>query len=97
MANNVVKKIGRHELVAMINEEKKLLGFGPMRDVCDAADDAEEVEPGDLGKVFANRVDHLKALKLKEARLRIALKNVRSAVDRERALIERMRRRNASR
>lgn len=58
----------------IIKEERAKLGMGPMRDVEDVAD-AEELDADELGtdKSLEQPVDHMKALKIREAAFKEAI------------------------
>lgn len=59
-----LKTLVKEELNSFIKEE-----FGAMKDVEDA-DEAEEVEASELADTLEKKVDMLKALKIKESKLR---------------------------
>lgn len=57
-------KLSIQKLREIIEEEKDKLASTP----AEAAEQAEEVDAGDVAKALENQIDFVKALKIKEAR-----------------------------
>lgn len=73
-------KLTRELLDRIIKEEAAK--FGKMRDVEDAADDAEEVDADEQADAVEKHIDYIKALKIEEARLVKRLQKIKEAKQR---------------
>jgi len=78
-------KIRYSQLKKIVVEEMISLGLLPALTEADAkklksteSEDADEIEPGDEADTLAKKIDHQKALKIKEAKLLRALGDTRS-------------------
>lgn len=71
-----VKKLDENALLKIIEEE-----FGKMKDLEDEAKkETEEVEASDLADALVQKVDHMKALKIKESKLIKVYQEAKTAI-----------------